>query len=177
MKAVTPPTLAADPLTSLYLDHQAWLLDWLRRKTRNVHHAQDLTQDTFCRLLSISPQELRNLRQPRALLVTTASRLLIDHSRRKALETAYLAELEALSSHAHAPSTEARVQTLELLGLLARMLDGLPDKPRRAFLLCRFDGMDYAQIAEELDVSKSMVKQYIAKVMVHCYTLVHGTAN
>lgn len=68
---------------------------------------------------------------------------------------------------------------METLNAIAHMLEGLPEKPRRAFLMSRLDERPYADIAIELGVSVSMVKQYIAKVLVHCYTIVYGagTAN
>ena len=49
------------------------------------------------------------------------------------------------------------------------MLEGLPAKCQRAFILSKFDGMRYADIAKELTVSVSMVQQYITKAMVAYY--------
>jgi len=49
------------------------------------------------------------------------------------------------------------------------MLDTLPAKPRSAFLLHRLEGWSYGEIAAELGVSSSMVKQYVARALAHCY--------
>lgn len=130
-----------------------------------------MAQDTFIRLLSLAEPE--RLQEPRAFLTTTAIRLLIDGERRRKLERAYLAVLAHESADAAAISPEELHQILELLESVARLLDGLAEKTRQAFLLNRLDGWTHAEIAEHLGVSKSMIKQYIAQVMVHCYTLLY----
>jgi RNA polymerase sigma-19 factor, ECF subfamily len=71
-----------------------------------------------------------------------------------------------------APSPERIAAAIDELAAIAQLLDGLPAKPRRAFLLSRLDGLGYGEIAAELGVSTSMVKQYIARVLSHCYALI-----
>jgi DNA-directed RNA polymerase specialized sigma24 family protein len=36
---------------ALYRDHRGWLLGWLRRNVACAERAEDLSQDTFVRLL------------------------------------------------------------------------------------------------------------------------------
>ena len=76
---------------ALYRDHRGWLLAWLRRNVACPSRAEDLSQDTFMRLLG--RDELREPREPRAFLVAIAKGLLFDYFRRAALEQAYLTEL------------------------------------------------------------------------------------
>lgn len=76
---------------ALYRDHRSWLLAWLRRNIACPQRAEDLSQDTFVRLLG--REELNTPHQPRAFLVAIAKGLLFDHFRRAALEQAYLSEL------------------------------------------------------------------------------------
>ena len=76
---------------SLYRDHRSWLLAWLRRNVACPQRAEDLSQDTFVRLLG-RPQ-LQAPREPRAFLAAIAKGLLFDYFRRAALEQAYLNEL------------------------------------------------------------------------------------
>ncbi|MGF0239907.1 sigma-70 family RNA polymerase sigma factor [Rhodococcus sp. IEGM1300] len=161
-------------LALLYNDHHGWLQNWLRKKLGCSHRAADLAQDTFIRVLTLAEPE--RLQEPRAFLTTTAIRLLIDGERRRKLERAYLAILAQESQDAAAISPEAFHQVLELLESIAQLLEGLAEKPRRAFLLNRLDGWCHAEIAEHLGVSKSMIKQYVAQVMVHCYSAMYGGA-
>jgi RNA polymerase sigma-19 factor, ECF subfamily len=151
---------------SLYSDHHGWLHGWLRKKLGCHHGAADLAHDTFVRLLtSHIPARLD---EPRAYLTTVARHVLLNHQRRQRLELAWAAEL-ALVPQAFAPSAEERAMLLETLLTIDALLDGLPDKARRAFLLSQLDGMTYAEIAIEIGVSVSRVRQYMATSLARCY--------
>ncbi len=60
---------------------------------------------------------------------------------------------------------------LEKIIALDCLLNGLSHNARAAFLLHRVDGMPYAEIAQELGVTVSSVKKYIAKALLHCATV------
>lgn len=168
-----PPTPDNTQLAHLYQDHHGWLFNWLCKKLGCPHEAADTAQDTFFRLLSFSA--LAQLREPRAFLTTTASRLMIDAARRRKIEQKYL---EAWHYHhgefADAPSAEELAIISESLLLIAQMLEGLPFKCRQAFLMNRLDDMKHSEIAEQLGVSVSSVKKYIATALLHCHGLVQG---
>lgn len=169
---------ASEQIHALYSDHHGWLLTWLRRKLGCAHSAQDVAQETFVRVLRnlrAETLELTGLAEPRAFLVTTATRLLIDDSRRRAIERGYTRALALqLDDEAAVPSAEQLHEIVETLSLIARMLDGLAEKPRAAFLMYRLDELPQAEIAQRLGVSVSMIKQYVAQVMLHCYSIRYG---
>ena len=160
--AAPAPTFVAD----LYASHHGWLRGWLRKKLGCSEQAADLAQDTFLRLLG-RPPALEELREPRAYLTTMAHGLMVNHLRRQDLERAYLQALAA-QPEALAPSPEERALLLETLLAIDALLDGLPSKARQAFLLSQLDGLRYAEIAEHLGVSLSMVKKYMMQAMLHC---------
>lgn len=156
-------------LKVMYVEHHDWLWGWLRKKLGCAENAADLTQDTFVKLLS-DKFDLSNIKEPRAYLTTIASRLIVDRYRRKKIEEAYLQRLaNSEAAMATDPSAEHVVNTIQMLVSIAEMLEGLPEKPRTAFLMSRLDGMRHKEIADALGVSVSMVKKYIAQAMVHCY--------
>ncbi len=158
-------------LRTLYSDHHGWLNGWLRSTLGNAADAADLAQDTFVRLLNRS--ELLELNAPRAFLRTVARGLVIDHWRREELERAYLEALAHLPEH-ETPSPESRELVFELLESIARMLDGLKPKVRRAFLLAQCEGLTHKQIAEQMSVSVRSVERYVADALYHCYQLRYG---
>jgi RNA polymerase sigma-70 factor (ECF subfamily) len=162
----------ASLLNALYEEHHRWLFHWLCKKLRCREDAEDTAQDTFFRLFGVS--DLGQVEQPRALLVTTASRLMIDASRRKAVEQRYLELYLQQNEETAAPSPEVITSVTNTLLMIAEVLDGLPPKARNAFLLSRLDGMRHAEIAEHLKVSVSSVKKYIATAMVHCHGVLGG---
>jgi RNA polymerase sigma-70 factor (ECF subfamily) len=153
--------------TELYSNHHSWLHGWLRKKLGCSHRAADLAHDAFIRVLALA--EPQDIKEPRAYLATMAGRLLIDGARRRRIEQAYLEALAIQASDAGMPDPEAIHVALEALEKISVMLAGLPAKSREAFLLSRLDGLTYSEIAIELKVSASTVKNYVASVLVHCY--------
>jgi len=163
-------------ISLLFHKHHGWLSAWLRKKTGCQHRAADLVQEAFARILLLP--DPRQLEQPRAFMVTTATRILIDEQRRRLLEQTYLEALYRLQGDdpACADTPEQIMQAVQALETISSMLDGLAAKPRRAFLLSRFDGLGHAEIATELGVSASMVKQYLASALGHCYRVLYPAA-
>jgi len=155
----------------LYRDHRGWLLAWLRRNVACPQRAEDLSQDTFVRLLG--RDELRNPNEPRAFLVAVAKGLLFDYFRRAALEQAYLNEL-MLIPEAEQPSLEEQHLILEDLKAIDRLLGKLSSKARAAFLYNRLDGLTHGEIAERLGVSVPRVRQYLAQGIRQCYVALYG---
>ncbi|ATP48169.1 RNA polymerase sigma factor [Pseudomonas kermanshahensis] len=161
----------AELVGALYRDHRSWLLAWLQRSMACRQRAEDLSQDTFVRLLG--RDRLETPREPRAFLAAVAKGLMFDHFRRTALEQAYLAELALLPEAEH-PSPETQHLILEDLKAIDRLLGKLSSKARAAFLYNRLDGMGHAEIAERLGVSVSRVRQYIAQGLRQCYVALYG---
>ena len=168
-------TLDLNAIGHLYRGHHQWLVAWLRRRLGCPHHAADLAHDTFTRVL-VRRDALALQFEPgsgKAILSTIAHGLMVDHWRRAALERAYLEAL-ALLPEAHVPSVEEQRIVFETLVEVDRTLYGLPGKVRRAFLLSQLDGMTYAEIAAELDVSLSSVQQYMTRAFTACYATRRG---
>lgn len=155
-------------ISALYSEHHSWLFGWLRRKLGCAHNAADLAQDTFVRILN-ARESVATLREPRAFLSTTARRLIIDQSRRKKIENAYLQEL-ALTAQALEgfQSPEQILTTLEALEQIAFILEGMHEKARQAFVLYYLDGMTQCEIARQLGLSDRTVRKYLIQALLHC---------
>ncbi|MFC6340123.1 sigma-70 family RNA polymerase sigma factor [Pseudomonas sp. CCM 7891] len=153
-------------LHTLYRDHGSWLEGWLSRRMGNAWDAADLRQDTFVRVLS-SSQQIADMHEPRAYLLTVGKRLLSNFYTRRNLEQAYLDALASLPEDS-VPSPEQRWLLLETLQALDELLDGLPTLVRRAFLWSQLEDVGYREIAERLEVSERTVKRYMAQAYEHC---------
>lgn len=150
----------------LYHGHHVWLQRWFCKKLGCTFQAADLAQDTFVRLL-LKQIEQHHFTTPRFYLLHIAKGLLIDHWRRRALEKDYLDAL-LLQDNEVTPSLEVQAILLETLIEIDAMLDTLPFKVRKAFLLTQIDGLTYQEIAGILTVSERMIKKYMATAMMHC---------
>lgn len=155
--------------TAVYGDHHSWLRRWLYRRLGCPEVAADLAQDTFVRVLN--KRALIDVERPRAYLVTIAHSLFVNLLRRRQLEQSYLEALAQLPE-ALMPAPEERLQLLEILHALDTMLNGLPNKVRRSFLLSQLEGLTHREIADRLGVSQSSVRQYIARALLQCMTAV-----
>lgn len=165
---------ANSSIAELYSQHHGWLLAWLRKKLGCAHHAADVAQDTFLRVL-VARDVVAGLREPRAFLTTTAQHLLIDQARRRALETTYLAELALLSeSLAAFPSPEQTLETLQTLELIAGALAKASPKAREAFLLHYLEGLGQEDVARRLAVSARMVRKYLVQCLLLCDEQAHN---
>lgn len=153
---------------TLYCNHHGWLQAWLRRRLGCSHSAEDLAQDTYTRILS--GRQLADLREPKAYLATVAKGLLVNWYRRQSLERAYLDALVSMEESL-APSPEHQLMILQTLGEIDAMLDALPVRAKKAFLLSQLEGMKYEDIAQHLGVSLPSVKRYMQQAFRECLTL------
>lgn len=157
-------------IQAVYRAHHGWLRAMLQRKLGNAFDAADIAHDTFERMIRAQHHDALN--EPRAYLRTIATRLLIDRSRRQALEAAY-SETLALTPEAVEPAPEHRLQVLETLEQICKLLDQLPMTCRQVFLLAQIEGLSYAQIGEQLGMTPNAVQKSLARALVRCYAVVY----
>ena len=149
----------------LFRAHYPWLCTRLRRYLGASPSVEDIAAETFVQLLE-SPG-LTPIREPRALLTTTAHRLIYQLWRRRDLERQHLEQLQHVDRH-QAISPEEQVQLTQALHGLARTLERLPGKVRATFLLSRIDGLTYPQIAARLGISQRSVSDYMTRSQALC---------
>lgn len=172
MSAKNQSALQKKQFTTMYSDHYGWLHRWLRGKLGCTDSAADIAHDTYLRLLAA--ETLPQPEQSRQYLTQIAKGLVVDLFRRRSIETAYLDTI-ALLPEPEAPSPETQQIIIETLLEIDQILNGLPEKMRRALLMCKLDGLSYREIAEQLEVSVSSVEKYIATALQACYLARFGT--
>jgi RNA polymerase sigma-70 factor (ECF subfamily) len=156
----TPPELQDDEQFGLlYRRHNNWLVDFLRRHLSSPD-AEDLAQDTFVRALDGRDQ----IRNPRAFLAQLAKRAAVDQGRQLAACNTATAE------HIRRQSLDRALDATDTLALKQAVLC-LPPKLREVFLLSRFVGLTYADIANRCGVSVDTVKERLTKAQTMCSAL------
>ncbi|MGE8409743.1 MAG: sigma-70 family RNA polymerase sigma factor [Pseudomonas sp.] len=156
-------------LHRLYSEHNSWLKGWLRVRLGNAADAADLAQDTFIRVMTARNAE--PIREPRGYLSAIAGSLLIDKSRRRTIEQAYLQAL-ALRPEPVEVSPEVRLSIIQMLMSIDAMLDELGSRTREIFLAVQLEGLTYAAAAERFGVSVTTVKNHLIRAMTRCLLLV-----
>ncbi|TBU96525.1 sigma-70 family RNA polymerase sigma factor [Stutzerimonas kirkiae] len=160
------------PIETLYANHHPWLKAWLARRLGCSQEADDISHDSFLRLL-LKPRRFASDSDARAFLCTVARGLSIDRWRRRNIERAWLETLAA-QPESFAASAERQAILAEALCEIDTMLRSLPEKARTVFLLAQIHGYGYREIAARLDISERMVKKYMARVMLQCALLEAG---
>lgn len=158
---------ATDPMEihSLYANHHGWLYNWLRRRMGCSHRAADLAHDTYLRLMVSGRLPVEQ--QARPYLMQIAKGLVIDRRRRSRIEQAWLETLTQ-QPDVFAPSPEESAIALEALIQIDALLAALKPRVRETFLLSRFDGLTYSDIASRLHISVASVRKYMLIAIQHC---------
>ncbi|KAA8730885.1 sigma-70 family RNA polymerase sigma factor [Acinetobacter qingfengensis] len=158
-----------DPVERLYMDHHSWVYQWLKKRLSNNEDAADLAQDTFVRILR--RKEHYYFDQPRALLTTIAKGLLINWYQRQAIEQAYLEALSAQPERYDDITPEQRLQAIEALCLINRILNEMPERQRQTFIWSQLEGLTQQDIAQRQGVSTRTVMRDLVSAMTLCLSI------
>lgn len=147
------PAAVAD----LYRTYGAWVVAFLaRRFGREV--AEDLAQETFLRLT----QHPLDWRSPKALLARIALNVGQNHQRReRAQKRPRLVAGEDVPEAAIPPDQHEALVHREVVAKLPRNL-------RDVYVLSRFGGMTYAEIAVHLGISVKAVEKRMTQALKLC---------
>ena len=142
------------------------LVSWLTKKFGDQDLAQDLAQETYLRVWKYA--EHNHIENLKPLLFKTAANLAANEFRARGRWRASGArdsdggaanEIEFVACEAPSPERAAMAKAEAKASLAA--IKQLPERQRRAFVMNRFEGKNYIQIAEALKVSVSSVEKYI----------------
>lgn len=146
---------AGASLDLLYRRHYAWLLRLIRRRF-GVDQAEDLAQETFARATRYQGAEVRN---PRALLAQIATRAAVEFERRRLVRV----PLHDFSEdRAHSADDQAEALALK------QVILALPAHQRDVFVLSRFAGLTYEEIAAKRGISVKAVEARMTKALKLC---------
>jgi RNA polymerase sigma-70 factor (ECF subfamily) len=146
-----------------YREHQNWLMAFLRRRFGH-QDAEDLAQETYVR--AVSAKAL--IRNPRAFLARVALNAARDLVRRRA------ARPQLTREDAAPPPAMSGAQDEALL--LKQIILALPPKLQEVFVLSRFAGLTYDEIASHCGISVKTVEGRMTKALALCAALMDESA-
>jgi len=154
---------------SALAEHRDELLQYLRKRLGHLEIAADLAQETFFRMMKY--RDATDIEDRRLMLFRIANNLITEYHRTRQRHHAadHFSYEEMGPLQAEQPAVEAIVDARNAIDLLLkRTITELPPKCRLAFMLSRFDGLSYPQIADRMGVSVKMVEKHITKALLAC---------
>lgn len=125
----------------------------------------DLLQELLSRLWSSKGE--RAIENPDGYIFQAAANLLNERYRKAGTRRATLDDYAFQQSFNEEITPERILQGKDELHLLEQALAELPPRTRTVFLLHRFEGFKYREIAERIGVSVSAVEKHIASAARH----------
>ena len=152
----------------LYDDASPELQRLLRRKLGNRQEAEEIAQDAFAKLCELVERE--DIKDLRKYFFTMANRRAVDVLRRRKVQQGHLMRERAGDGTAPVDanfggSPEVAAIQAQKLALVKQALRGLPAKTRHVFLLHRFQGYTYQDIAGQLGLSRKAVEYHLGRAL------------
>lgn len=141
---------ARDALARLYKRYSQRVYTYCRKILGDNELAEDILQETFLKVYE-SGKIGRVLENFPAYLMTIARNLCFTHKVRRAKPYVPLEDF-------HLVESDTPYEQKELLNLVKKSLDLLPDDYREAFILREYNGLSYNEIAEVIGQSLEIVK-------------------
>ncbi len=143
----------------LFYRYRSALHGFVHRRLGNDAWASDVVQDVFVRVWE-NRARLDPSQSVRALLYRSAGNLVIDQFRHAAVKQRHESGVEP-------GSTQPMAGYLFLESEVKKALDAMPVGQREAFVLSRYDGLTYAEIARILTISVKAVEKRMSLALRH----------
>lgn len=143
----------------LYTRYKGVLHGHAYKKLGNLEEARDLIQELFSTLWN-RRDTLPDTHNLSGYLYTTLRNRILDFVAHQQVEHKYLRSLQNFITEANF-ITDRQVRERELTRLIEDAVNELPPKMREVFLMSRQAGKSHKEIAEELNISESTVKNHI----------------
>jgi len=140
----------------------------LCRAVKDSDLAQEISQETFLKMAvklshSDGGEEIQN---PRAFLYKIAYNEIYSRHKRQKLQQ-HLGDVFAETDYEiqNNITPEEIALNKQELAAVENAIEALPQKQKAAFMLSRVDHMTHAEIANDLGIQKSSVKQHIVRAL------------
>lgn len=155
-------------MKKLYAEHHSKLLIHIMKKGMTKAEAEDIAHEAFVKLLGLDNPNIASYIN--AYLYRIATNLTIDKLRRRARSPEVSGDASFdIALYASHLKPEDNTQHTQLLTKMAALVESLPYKCRRSFYLYKIKGKEYEEIAQELDISSSMVRKHVLKAVRFCF--------
>ncbi|CAB1369868.1 RNA polymerase sigma factor [Denitratisoma oestradiolicum] len=162
-----------DRLDKVFRSYNDTLVRYLTLRTKSVVEAMEIAQEAYLRVLAMP--DSNKIIDMESFLFGISRNLHIDRVRSticgfKAIEKGGMAVAYGGSTTemSHVGPEEDAVAN-EILEKLKTVIEGLAPKCQQAFLLYKFEGIGYAEVASRMGLTESMVRKYVLHAVRVCH--------
>jgi RNA polymerase sigma-70 factor (ECF subfamily) len=141
----------------LYYRYYQLLYRFIWMRIRSEELTKDLLQEIFTRLWQ-NRQHLDTRKSIKAYIYRISHNLLIDHYRKKGFRKTYNLENQVADRLSADEDIEMQIR-------IRLAVENLPKKLHSVFILSRYEGLKYFEIAEALGISIKTVESRISKAL------------
>lgn len=141
----------------LYHKYYPLLRTHIYRLTESLATADEVIQDVFLKIWN-TREALEGIENFKAYLFVVSKNYALSYLRKHVRET--IAH-QKWQKEEGAVSVESETSSTDYYGLLDAAIDNLPPQQKTAYLLSRHQRLTYAEVAEDMSLSKETVKSYL----------------
>ena len=156
-----PGVCAPTIFKEVFLQFAPDIRNFMYAKCGDTARAEDLTQEAFVRLWKNCAKVLKE--KSRSFLFTVANNLFLDAVRHDKIVLTHRQNIHAGNSQ---EDPQYLLEVEEFKEKLEQTLAEMPEASRVAFMLNRFDGLTYQEIADQLGISKKAVEKRMSKALI-----------
>jgi RNA polymerase sigma-70 factor (ECF subfamily) len=147
----------------LFRLHYKFMCNVANKILQDRQAAEDVVQEVFAKLWT-KKTEIPELQSGKNFLFRVTINATLDHLEKNK-------RIIRLDPNTHiggsVNETEEKLELKELEAKISRSLDALSPKCRAVFILSRYEGMKYREIADHLDISVKTVENHMGKALAH----------
>lgn len=144
------------------LPWEGYVRAWLRRASVHPSDIDDIVQEAYSRLIRL--ENFQHITNPKSYFLEVARNVLFEQLRRsRIIRIETIAEMDLPIIPDDSPNQERVAIGKGEIAKLKQLIDDLPDRCRRMFVLRKIDGLSQKQIAEELGVTENTVETQVGR--------------
>ncbi|MGV8139885.1 MAG: RNA polymerase sigma factor [Mangrovibacterium sp.] len=145
----------------LFYRYRGKVADFIRRSVPPQVDVEETALEVFLRVW-LSRERIDSQRSFAPYLFRIARNLVIDLLRRNVEHTIYL-QNESFSADFCSNEAELNIEERELQSWLESVMNKLPEQRKKIFMMSRFQGLTYPEIAKNLNISENTVDTQIRR--------------
>lgn len=135
------------------------LFNRIKRVCSSVSDAEEILQEAFVQLF-LKRQDLATIESIYPFLYVVSQRMVVSLFRKQVVRQTYQSNL-ATEWAEYEENLQNHIENREILRLVDEVAEDLPPQQRKVFQLNKLEGLTYAEISDEIGISKNTVRNHL----------------